>query len=107
MYEVKKIPVMTDPLGKYWEQPKLEDISFSLVYAWMTPKEFQQLKRYQTSTPTGVYAGKMWKMTAWTGKGRSSKEEWLLCYFDTEYKKEGQPGHIFFPIKFFIIRFEP
>lgn len=55
------IPPMTDPLGKGWDQPKLEEIQLDHDHAYMNEKAFAMLKEYNTSTPTGVYEGKMWK----------------------------------------------
>ena len=55
------IPVITDPLGKYWDQPSLDDIAIDDDVAMMTPKAFDELLDYSASIPSGKYAGKMWK----------------------------------------------
>jgi len=94
------IPEMTHPLGKHWDQPKLQDISFSLLCAYMSYKDFNLLKTYQTSTPTGVYEGKMWKCLKRTNN--YGKPKWLLCY----YEKLGPPdcsGQQLYIIKSYII----
>jgi hypothetical protein len=39
----------------------------------MTTKTFEQLLEYNTSVPTGVYEGKMWKA--------HYKDKWLLRWF--------------------------
>lgn len=81
------IPPMTDPLSRYWEQPKTEDILVDDTHAVMTHQTFSELKDYSLTQPTGVYSGKMWKAQRtevikrdgemyriWTGK-------WILCWF--------------------------
>lgn len=92
MIKHNRPPVMTDPLGRYWEQPSLDEISFSLLYAYVSPETFNKLKVYQTSTPTGVYDGKMWTMKAYCGRhgplSKYGKREWLLCW----YENTGQLG---------------
>lgn len=57
----KPVPEITDPLGKGWRQPKLEDIEFSLSHAHMSQESFNQLYNYELSIPSGVYDGKMWR----------------------------------------------
>jgi hypothetical protein len=59
--EVHPIPIITDPLGKYWEQPDRRQIQIVDGAACMTRKTFDQLAEYSGSVPTGVYPGKMWK----------------------------------------------
>jgi len=67
------IPQMTDPLGKYWEQPKIENIVIDDTHALMSKKDFDKLKDYSYSLPSGVYEGKMWAKT------RDNKT--MLCWF--------------------------
>lgn len=55
------IPPITDPMGKHWKQPKVEDILIDDTTAMMTQTTFNQLAEYSTSLPSGKYAGKMWK----------------------------------------------
>jgi hypothetical protein len=89
---------MTDPLGKYWEQPPREEILVDDTHAVMTKKNFEQLKDYSRSQPTGAYQGKMWKAQTlerlekpdglyirWTG-------EWTLCWYGPDPKNE--PGYV-------------
>jgi hypothetical protein len=73
-FNIPYIPPITDPLGKYWEQPLLEEISLTLASAWMTEKVFLKLKTYQTSIPSGTYNGKMWKC-------RDHRGRWLLAWY--------------------------
>lgn len=74
MFKTPSIPPITDPLGKYWEQPDLNEIELSLSHAHMNLGSFHELKIYQTSLPTGVYYGKMWKKQDHRGR-------WLLCWY--------------------------
>ena len=55
------IPVMDDPLGRYWEQPSRDDILVDDVYALMSKESFDKLHNYECSHPTGAYPGKMWR----------------------------------------------
>lgn len=55
------IPPITHPLGKAWEQPSVESIKFSIGCAWVSKKDFNKLLQYDSSNPSGVYEGKMWK----------------------------------------------
>ncbi len=55
------IPNMIHPLGKYWNQPNREDIAIDDIHALMSKDSFNRLHTYLTSTPTGVYEGKMWR----------------------------------------------
>lgn len=54
------IPPITSPLGRFWEQPKREDILMDDQYAIMTMETYRRLHEYNTTYPTGVYEGKMW-----------------------------------------------
>lgn len=56
------IPAMTDPLGKYWDQPHdIRNVVMDDVYAILTPRQFNELAEYSATMPTGVYPGKCWK----------------------------------------------
>lgn len=77
----KEIPEMTHPLGKYWDQPKRTEISFTEKGVQMSDKTFSELSDYSLSYPSGVYPGKMWKSRLKSGK-------WVLRYFT--YKNEDQ-----------------
>jgi len=57
-----RIPVMDDPLGKYWEQPHdMTDVMIDETHALLTRRQFDGLRDYSGSKPTGVYPGKCWK----------------------------------------------
>jgi hypothetical protein len=73
------IPPITDPMGKHWNQPKNVKIMFSS--AWIDRSSFEQLMTYQTSLPSGVYEGKMWK--------RIEGEDWMLCWYEDSKTKKG------------------
>lgn len=55
------IPAITDPLGRYWDQPPLRDILVDGTHAVMSQQTMSQLKNYSHTNPTGVYEGKMWR----------------------------------------------
>jgi hypothetical protein len=55
------IPQMTDPLGRYWSQPKTSAIEIDDTHALMSIETFEALAEYSASKPSGVYPGKMWK----------------------------------------------
>ena len=73
MINANEIPPITDPLGRYWEQPSRSVIVVDDTHAVMTRKSFSELCEYSCSIPTGVYEGKMWK--------RREGTVWLLCWF--------------------------
>lgn len=55
------IPPITDPLGRSWEQPNTSEILIDDTHAVMTEKSFNRLHNYETTYPSGVYPGKMWR----------------------------------------------
>ena len=69
---------MTNPMGKHWTQPDPLKIQIDDTHALMDLKSFHQLLEYSHTTPTGVYAGKMWKRRV---RGKVG-DEWLLCWFE-------------------------
>lgn len=71
------IPKITNSLGRWWVQPKLEDILMDDKYAQMSQITFNLLHEYSHSRPTGVYPGKMWRAT----DGRI----WWLMWYGPEY----------------------
>lgn len=68
------IPPITDPLGRYWKQPKVSDIEIDNNHALMEEETLDQLMEYSCSQPTGVYVGKMWKSKTYDGR-------WILRWF--------------------------
>ena len=55
------IPPMNSPLCRGWFQPNVQDILVDDTHALMEEKDFNELKDYSLSHPSGVYEGKMWK----------------------------------------------
>ncbi|SPX71964.1 hypothetical protein [Morganella morganii] len=55
------IPKMTDPLGRYYDQPSADNILIDDTHAVITRRDFDLLANYSYSIPSGVYPGKMWK----------------------------------------------
>lgn len=74
------IPEMIDPLGRYWEQPKRENIKVVDVFAFMEEKDFKKLASYDTTMPTGVYDGKMFKRQQRDEEG-NWLNKWTLVWF--------------------------
>lgn len=75
------IPPITEPLGKAWQAPDRSEIEIDHQYARMKRSAFNKLLDYSRSTPTGVYAGKMWK----AGDG---KHNWWLHWFSESDKPD-------------------
>lgn len=68
------IPPMTDPLSRYWRQPKdIRDAEMDKEHVLLTADQFAGLHEYSTSVPTGAYEGKCWK--------RQQTNGWLLCWY--------------------------
>lgn len=76
------IPPITDPLGKYWDQPSAERILLDDTHALMETETFKALAEYSASIPSGVYDGKMWKRR----NGGGERPEWLLVWFGPSTK---------------------
>lgn len=72
---------MTHPLGKQWSQPDRSAIKLYGDEAIMDKNTFDALPTYNTSTPSGVYAGKMWKC-------KFMNDKWQLCWY---YDKPEKP----------------
>lgn len=72
MPAVWKIPKMTDPLGRHWKQPKdLRDrVGLFFEHVTISEEDFYALSNYESSKPSGVYPGKVWRrnnMLCWYG----------------------------------------
>lgn len=69
------IPVMDDPLGKYWDQPKdIREAPMDDTHVMLTKQQLANLPEYSSTLPSGVYPGKCWlriegrqKLLAWFG----------------------------------------
>lgn len=68
------IPPITDPLGKHWQQPAVKDITLSDTHALMSQANFDLLREYSSSVPSGTYDGKMWK-------SQYGPNTWHLCWY--------------------------
>lgn len=71
------IPEMTDPLGKYWEQPKdIREAEMDDTHVLLTQAQFDGLHDYSASLPTGTYDGKCWRAF-----GGRKDPNWHLGWF--------------------------
>lgn len=77
-----EIPPITEPLGRYWEQPDRALILIDAHHAVMDAAAFAQLLEYSCSKPTAVYEGKMWKA--------QFDGVWYLRWFGTSCR----PGYV-------------
>jgi hypothetical protein len=75
------IPPITDPMGKYWNQPDRRRILVDDTHAIMSQRDFDALHEYSCSTPTGVYPGKMWKRNNNAYTTPRQQPEWWLVWF--------------------------
>jgi hypothetical protein len=77
------IPPITDPLGKYWNQPKSDLILIDDTHAVMSESTFKQLAEYSSSIPSGAYPGKMWKRYngAHDEKCPPENRYWMLFWY--------------------------
>lgn len=74
------IPEMTDAYGKHWKQPDRQMIFFRDGQAHVSAEDNKLLSSYDSSMPSGVYPGKMWKRTngattylCWYGEEKDGK----------------------------------
>lgn len=80
-----KLPRMTDPSGRGWRQPpNLRDrVRIYETHATIDEADWLALPNYETSKPTGVYAGKAWRCgryLRWYGPVRTDKDgEYSMC----------------------------
>jgi hypothetical protein len=79
------IPEMTDPLGRHWSQPDRQYIFIRDGKANMCMQDFSKLSQYDTTFPTGVYPGKMWK--------RINGGVAYLCWYGEENADRQCPIH--------------
>jgi hypothetical protein len=55
------IPKMVHPDSVGWKQPNPDNFKIDDSFATMSRKDFDELKDYTYSNPSGVYVGKVWK----------------------------------------------
>lgn len=88
MSGLEEIPPISDPLGKYWDQPCRSKILIDDKIALMDRQTFRDLMAYDTSIPSGVYVGKMWSRTIPANRSDAQDREFkdhfarLLCWYD-------------------------
>lgn len=71
------IPVMDDPLGNYWEQPRdIRAVEMDTTHVLLTPRHIRQLCEYSRTYPSGVYPGKCWR--------RVESDRHLLVWYGDE-----------------------
>lgn len=79
------IPPMNSFYARHWIQPDPSQILITDEDAVMSQSVFDNLHEYSSSTPTGVYSGKMWK-------ARHDSEEWRLHWYGKEFLHKGFPS---------------
>jgi hypothetical protein len=85
MTDVNVIPAIDDPMGAHWRQPSSTAIAVDDTHALMTRETFNALCEYSTSTPTGVYPGKMWRRQLMR-RGAHPLDlrptgQWFICWY--------------------------
>lgn len=76
------IPPITHPLGRHWRQPPADSILVDDTHAVMTQAQLEQLAEYNSSFPSGVYVGKMWRRWGAIQRDGRLKEIWWLCWYE-------------------------
>jgi hypothetical protein len=57
-----EIPVMDDPLGKHWDQPRdIRSAPMDEAHVILRPDQAVGLCNYDRTLPSGVYPGKCWR----------------------------------------------
>ena len=87
-----QIPAITDPLGRYWDQPDRSKITLDDTHAMMDETTFYELATYNTTKPSVVYPGKMWK--------RQYNTLWYLFWY---HEDDGDPRGLLTPHRQIII----
>lgn len=84
MNTANTIPPITEPMGRYWEQPDPSLIFIDGTHALMTRKTFDRLANYSASNPTGAYPGKIWRRHDgafdYAFRARGGRPVWMLCW---------------------------
>lgn len=81
------IPEIGYKPGNGWEQPETANIKVTDNFATLLQEDFDKLKEYSTSTPTGAYSGKMWKAN------ERGTDNWLLCWYRPADGAQGMMGY--------------
>jgi hypothetical protein len=69
-------PEMTHELSTHWEQPVPGEILIVDSKAHMARATWEKLAEYDTSFPSGVYEGKMWRASGKDAKGSWQQLRW-------------------------------
>jgi hypothetical protein len=78
---MNSIPVMDDPLGRYWDQPSdIRSVLMDDTHVILTERQISQLRNYDSSMPSGVYPGKCWLRT-------NKHKTWLVWYGEYDEKR--------------------
>lgn len=76
------IPEIEGDFGRHWRQPYRSELLFEIskginkgeiIHVYMNLECLNTLAWYSSTTPSGVYPGKMWKMKA--------DDVWHLCWY--------------------------
>lgn len=70
------IPEMTHPLSKHWDQPDWRCFVFRDDKVYLTRPAWDALSAYDTSYPSGVYEGKMWRASGVDSEGPWQQLRW-------------------------------
>lgn len=70
-----RLPYMVDPLGRHWRQPKglRNRVRIYETHATILAQDWRALPVYDSSYPSGVYAGKVWRRgpyLCWYGRDK-------------------------------------
>ena len=58
---MNEIPEMTDPMGRYWDQPRdIRNAVMTKRYVILEMAQINQMSCYDASYPSAVYPGKCW-----------------------------------------------
>lgn len=62
-----RLPQITDARGAHWRQPKgLRDrVRIYETHATISETDWRELSHYESSYPSGAYAGKVWRRAHW------------------------------------------
>ena len=92
-----QIPEMTDPLGRYWNQPRdIRSAPISDTEILITRRQFDELAEYSTSMPTGAYEGKCWKRQEYerVGHGENMRLRYTGRWHLGFYGHSDKPGYV-------------
>jgi len=75
-------PELDSPYGPgAWKQPDRTQVLIDETHALMTKAVFESLAEYNTTMPSGVYSGKMWRQS-------NGAHEWLFCWYGPTTDRE-------------------